>query len=55
MRLTTYISESHFDTYITFERSTIVTKDGISEEGVANAKWFTLAKNDDSSEMPKNP
>lgn len=48
-------SKEYFDTYITFERSSIVTVDGISEEGVKNAKWFTLSKNDDSGEMPKNP
>lgn len=47
-------SKAYFDTYITLERSTIITKDGISEEAVQNAQWFTLAKNDDSSEMPKN-
>ncbi len=48
-------SEDYFDTYITLERSTIVTKEGITAKGIAAAKWFTLAKNDDSSEMPKNP
>lgn len=48
-------SKEYFDTYITLERSSIVTVDGISEEGVKNAKWFTLSKNDDSGEMPKNP
>ncbi|MDW7690999.1 Lipl32 family lipoprotein [Flammeovirgaceae bacterium SG7u.111] len=48
-------SKDYFDTYITLERSTIVSKDGITEEGVANATWYTLARNDDSSEMPKNP
>lgn len=48
-------SEDYFDTYITLERSTIVTKKGITAEKVASAQWFTLEKNDDSSEMPKNP
>lgn len=48
-------SEDYFDTYITLERSTIVSKDNITESGVASAKWTTLAKNDDSGEMPKNP
>ncbi len=48
-------SKDYFDTYITLERSDIITKGNISEETVKNAKWFTLAKNDDSSEMPKLP
>lgn len=48
-------SKDYFDTYITLERSNIFTKQEISEEGVANASWNTLARNDDSSEMPKNP
>jgi hypothetical protein len=48
-------SSDFFDTYITLERSDIVSKDKISEEAVANANWYTLAKNDDSSEMPKDP
>jgi len=48
-------SKDYFDTYITLEKSTIKSKDGISEDGVASATWHTLAKNDDSSEMPKNP
>jgi len=48
-------SKDFFDTYITLERSNIASKDGITEEGAASAKWTTLAKNDDSSDMPKNP
>jgi len=48
-------SEDYFDTYITLERSTIITKNGISEDGVERAIWYKLASNDDSSEMPKNP
>ncbi|MCH8905424.1 MAG: Lipl32 family lipoprotein [Bacteroidetes bacterium] len=48
-------SKDYFDTYITLEKSTIVSKDDISDEAVAGATWRTLAKNDDSSEMPKNP
>lgn len=48
-------SKDYFDTYITLERSDIVSKDKISAEAVKSANWFTLAKNDDSSEMPKNP
>ncbi|WP_233897229.1 LipL32 family surface lipoprotein [Tenacibaculum piscium] len=48
-------SKDYFDTYITLERSSIVSKNSISESNVKSAKWFTLAKNDDSSEMPKLP
>jgi len=48
-------SEDFFDTYITLERSSIITKDNISEEAVANAIWTTLKKNDDSGQMPKQP
>lgn len=48
-------SEDYFDTYITLERSDIVKAESISAEKVKSAKWFSLAKNDDSSEMPKTP
>ena len=48
-------SKDFFDTYITLERSDIVSKDKISDEAIAAAKWITLERNDDSSEMPKNP
>ncbi len=48
-------SKDYFDTYITLERSDIVTKGSITEDKVKNAKWYTLAKNDDSGEMPKLP
>lgn len=48
-------SKDYFDTYITLERSDIVSADKISVDGVKGAKWFSLAKNDDSSEMPKTP
>jgi hypothetical protein len=47
-------SKDYFDTYITLEKSSIVSKADISEEGVAGATWTTLDRNDDSSEMPKN-
>ena len=47
-------SKDYFDTYITLERSSIVTKSGITKEGVDKAIWYKLASNDDSSEMPKN-
>lgn len=48
-------SNDYFDTYITLERSDIISKDKISEEAAKNANWTTLESNDDSSEMPKQP
>lgn len=48
-------SSEYFDTYITLERSDIISKDGITAESAKSAKWVTLEKNDDSSEMPKQP
>ncbi len=45
--------KDYFDTYITLERSDVITKDGMSNMDAAN--WWTLAKNDDSGEMPKQP
>ncbi len=48
-------SEDFFDTYITLERSNIISVDNISEEAVKSAKWVVFERNDDSSEMPKQP
>ncbi len=48
-------SKEYFDTYITLERSDIISKDKISDEAVKSANWTTLERNDDSSEMPKQP
>lgn len=48
-------SSDYFDTYITLERSSIVSKDDINADKVASAKWVVLERNDDSSEMPKQP
>ncbi|WP_459210593.1 Lipl32 family lipoprotein [Aquimarina rhabdastrellae] len=48
-------SKDYFDTYITLERSDITSKDNISEDAVKSANWTTLARNDDSGEMPKIP
>ncbi|GGX33951.1 Lipl32 family lipoprotein [Aquimarina muelleri] len=48
-------SEEYFDTYITLERSDIISKDNISEDAVKSANWVTLERNDDSGEMPKQP
>lgn len=46
-------SKDFFDTYITLERSDIFTKDKIKD--AKDASWNTLAKNDDSGDMPKQP
>ena len=48
-------SKDYFDTYITLERSTIFKKEDITVDGAKNATWTTLASNDDSGEMPKQP
>ncbi|WP_271783138.1 Lipl32 family lipoprotein [Aquimarina algiphila] len=48
-------SSDYFDTYITLERSDIISKDNISEEAAKAANWVTLERNDDSGEMPKQP
>lgn len=46
-------SKDYFDTYITLERSDIVMPEKI--KNAKNASWTTLARNDDSREMPKQP
>lgn len=46
-------SKDFFDTYITLERSNVYVKEGTAE--IKNATWTTLKKNDDSSELPKQP
>jgi hypothetical protein len=48
-------SKDYFDTYITFEKSNILSTDKISTEAVKSATWTTLEKNDDSGELPKQP
>lgn len=48
-------STEFFDTYITLERSTILTKKDINVETARTATWTVLSSNDDSSEMPKQP
>ncbi len=48
-------SSDYFDTYITLERSNIVSLDGLTDEKAMNAQWVTLSQNDDSGEMPKQP
>lgn len=46
-------SKDYFDTYITLERSDIVSEDKIGD--AASANWHVLERNDDSSELPKQP
>lgn len=46
-------SKDFFDTYITLERSDIFTTEKIKD--AVSASWTTLARNDDSGEMPKQP
>jgi len=48
-------SADYFDTYITLEKSNILTKEQISKEAVSSANWTLLSRNDDSGEMPKQP
>lgn len=48
-------SKDYFDTYITLERSNIISASNISEDAVKNATWVVFERNDDSSEMPKQP
>ncbi len=48
-------SSDYFDTYITLERSSIVKKEDINVDAAKNATWTVLERNDDSSEMPKQP
>ena len=48
-------STAYFDTYITLERSDIYNKEGATLENIQKANWNTLARNDDSGEMPSNP
>ena len=46
-------SEDYFETNITLEKSSVFTKDGSASS--KNNTWTTLEKNDDSSDMPKQP
>jgi hypothetical protein len=48
-------STDYFDTYITLERSNIIKTEDISADKIKTATWTTLERNDDSSEMPKQP
>lgn len=46
-------SLDYFDTYITLEKSSITSQNNVSN--AKNATWKTLAKNNDSEEMPAQP
>ncbi|WP_299220225.1 Lipl32 family lipoprotein [uncultured Aquimarina sp.] len=48
-------SADYFDTYITLERSDIISTANISQDAVDSANWTILERNDDSGEMPKQP
>ena len=48
-------SKDYFDTYITFEKSNIKSLAGIDKAKIDAATWTIMARNDDSSEMPKQP
>jgi hypothetical protein len=48
-------SNDFFDTYITLEKSTIISPDKISAANVKSATWTLMESNDDSSEMPTQP
>ncbi|TNE52855.1 MAG: hypothetical protein EP338_13790 [Bacteroidetes bacterium] len=49
-------SQEYFDTYITLEKSDIISiKGGITPERIAAANWHKMAYNDDNSEMPSQP
>jgi hypothetical protein len=49
------MATDYFDTYITLERSDIIQSADITAEKIKSAKWVTLERNDDSSEMPAQP
>lgn len=48
-------TKEYFDTYITLEKSNITSLDGISQDAIDNATWTILDRNDDSSELDKQP
>lgn len=48
-------TEEFFDTYITLEKSNITSISNINSASIESATWTTLEKNDDSSELPKQP
>jgi hypothetical protein len=46
---------SYFDTWISFERSSVILNDSSFVENVKNGSWTSFGQNDDSSELPKQP
>ena len=48
-------TKEFFDTYITLEKSDILSLEEISESEIENANWVKLEYNDDTSELPKQP
>jgi hypothetical protein len=48
-------TKSFFDTWVTLERATDVLKIDDVAAKAKSAKWVTIDKNDDSSEMPAQP
>jgi hypothetical protein len=48
-------SKSYFDTWISFERSSVLLNDSGFVENVNNGSWTLLGQNDDSGELPKQP
>ena len=48
-------TKEFFDTYITLEKSNITSLDGITQDAIDNANWTILDRNDDSSELDKQP
>lgn len=47
--------KSYFDTWISFERSSVILNDSNFVENVKNGSWTMLGQNDDSGELPKQP
>jgi hypothetical protein len=48
-------NKSYFDTWISFERSSVLLNDSGFVENVNNGSWTLLGQNDDSGELPKQP
>ncbi|MCX6164967.1 MAG: LipL32 family surface lipoprotein [Ignavibacteriae bacterium] len=47
--------KSYFDTWISFERSSVFLNDSSFVDNVKNGSWTLLGQNDDSGELPKQP
>jgi hypothetical protein len=48
-------TKEFFDTYITLEKSDILSLEEISAAKIESANWVKLEYNDDTSELPKKP